>query len=394
MTLFQGPHASPSQDAAAFGHMLSLFGAAGDFALGNAPGFGSCIGGLAAELAHYSACPPEECDAVYFAGLLHGIGALGNGGVQRSEPLPSRAAMMERWNIPAMGAALCGRIRGLPADTGDIIRWHAENWDGTGYPDQLRWHGIPKIAQLLHLAHTYVTANDPDDGLASIQESSGRAFSPEEVRAFVMWFHTTGGTIEPHEMPLHALLAGPESDDALLQLIGEAIDAHIGARGRSLRIAERAAATGKRMGIDAASAARLHAAAYLFGAGEIESDQLESHRFDPLAGLGRKLRARNAAASATLVAQVPSFDTLLPILRARSEWFDGTGLPGRLAAHAIPLEARILAVCIAYDALHEARRTNIRDDRMTPVERLRESAGTQFDPAVVRAFADSLAAAV
>ncbi|MDQ6929809.1 MAG: hypothetical protein M3126_03965 [Candidatus Eremiobacteraeota bacterium] len=394
MTLFQGPDASPSGDAEAFGHMLLLFGAAGDFALGNPPGFGSRIASLAGELAQNNACGPQECDAVYLAGVLHGIGALGNGGVRRSDSLPSRAARMERWNIPAMGASLCGRIRGLPENTADIIRWHAENWDGTGYPDQLRWHGIPKVAQVLHLAQTYVSAAEPDDGLASIQESSGRIFSPEEVRAFVMWFHTTGGETPARDMPLHALHATPGSAATVLHLLGEAIDIHIGARGRCARVAERATATGTRLNVDRACAARLHAGAYLFGAGEIERDDLEGHRFDPLAGLGRELRARNATAAAALVAQVPAFAELLPILRARAEWFDGTGLPGRLAAHAIPLESRVLAVCIAYEALHEAHRTKIRDDRMTPVERLTRSAGTQFDPAVVSAFTESLKATV
>jgi len=80
----------------------------------------------------------------------------------------------------------------------------------------------------------------------------------------------------------------------------------------------------------------------------------------------------------------------VPILRARAEWFDGTGQPGKLRANKIPIQSRILAVCIAHDALDEQHRTHIRDDRTNPLERLEQAAGTQFDPAVVRAFAEGL----
>ncbi|MFN2528717.1 MAG: HD-GYP domain-containing protein [Candidatus Baltobacteraceae bacterium] len=392
MTLFQGTASTPSETGEAFGHMISLFGAVGDYALGNPAGYGPQIGSLAAAIAQIGGCEPQQCDTIQLAGVLHGIGALGNGGLRKSDALPPRAAMMERWNIPATGALMCEQIPGLPKDTADIVRWHAEAWDGTGYPDQLRWHGIPRAAQLLHIAEMFVEHDEPEDALAKIQESSGRIFSPDEVRTFVMWFHSFGGEIQPRQFPAAALTAGPASHTKVLALLSEAIDAHNGTRGRAERIAERCAATAALLKLDAHESELLNASARLFGIGEMSAAELEWHRFDPLAGLGRELRARHAVESAQVVGALAPFKELIPILRARGEWFDGTGLPDRLRSEKIPMPSRILSVCIAHDAVDEAHRTHIRDDRTTPLERMEWAAGTQFDPAVVRAYTEALKA--
>jgi diguanylate cyclase (GGDEF)-like protein len=74
------------------------------------------------------------------------------------------------------------------------------------------------------------------------------------------------------------------------------------------------------------------------------------------------------------------------LVRASHEHFDGNGYPDGLRGAAIPLGARIVAVCDAYDAM-----TSERPDKaaMTPDEaiaELRRCAGTQFDPAVVETF--------
>jgi HD-GYP domain-containing protein (c-di-GMP phosphodiesterase class II) len=71
---------------------------------------------------------------------------------------------------------------------------------------------------------------------------------------------------------------------------------------------------------------------------------------------------------------------------AHHERLDGHGYPNGLAGDAIPLEARILAVADAYEAMTADRAYR---PAMSPgaaqAELVRESGG-QFDPAVVRAF--------
>ena len=76
----------------------------------------------------------------------------------------------------------------------------------------------------------------------------------------------------------------------------------------------------------------------------------------------------------------------MPIVRHHHERFDGKGYPDGLAGQDIPLEARILAVADAFDAMtHERayRKAMSKEDALAELER---GAGTQFDPTVVDAF--------
>ncbi len=74
---------------------------------------------------------------------------------------------------------------------------------------------------------------------------------------------------------------------------------------------------------------------------------------------------------------------LLPIIRHHHEWYDGTGYPDRLAGDQIPLLARILSVCDAYDALTSDRPYRMRLSTHEALLVLRRGAGEQWDPVVV-----------
>ena len=72
------------------------------------------------------------------------------------------------------------------------------------------------------------------------------------------------------------------------------------------------------------------------------------------------------------------------------EWWNGGGYPAGLCGEEIPLGARIIAVCDAYDAMvsdRPYRRALSHDDALAELHRC---AGTQFDPRVVRAFIATL----
>jgi diguanylate cyclase (GGDEF)-like protein len=71
---------------------------------------------------------------------------------------------------------------------------------------------------------------------------------------------------------------------------------------------------------------------------------------------------------------------------AHHERIDGRGYPHGLAGEQIPLEARILAVADAYEAMTADRPYRAALGHDAAREQLRECAGTQFDPRVVEAF--------
>jgi HD-GYP domain-containing protein (c-di-GMP phosphodiesterase class II) len=92
-----------------------------------------------------------------------------------------------------------------------------------------------------------------------------------------------------------------------------------------------------------------------------------------------------------ILSVAPSLSRAAELVRWSHERFDGTGYPDGLAGEQIPLAARIIAVCDAYDAM-----TTSRPYRPTPMSpegaraELRNSAGTHFDPTVVAAFEATL----
>ncbi len=92
---------------------------------------------------------------------------------------------------------------------------------------------------------------------------------------------------------------------------------------------------------------------------------------------------RHAAIGATMIAAVPSLAGVAPIVRAHHERYDGAGYPDGIAGSAIPLEARVVAACDAYDAMTYTRHYREGMGRERAVAILREHAGSQWDPTVV-----------
>jgi HD-GYP domain-containing protein (c-di-GMP phosphodiesterase class II) len=78
---------------------------------------------------------------------------------------------------------------------------------------------------------------------------------------------------------------------------------------------------------------------------------------------------------------------------AHHERFDGTGYPRGLRGDQIPVEARIVAVADAFDAMVSDRPYRPALGLGAAIAELRAGAGIQFDPDVVDAFLDSLALA-
>jgi HD-GYP domain-containing protein (c-di-GMP phosphodiesterase class II) len=74
------------------------------------------------------------------------------------------------------------------------------------------------------------------------------------------------------------------------------------------------------------------------------------------------------------------------IIRSCHERYDGTGYPDGLAGEQIPLIARIVYCCDAYNAMTSDRAYRAAMPRDEAVAELRRGAGTQFDPSVVEAL--------
>jgi two-component system cell cycle response regulator len=87
-----------------------------------------------------------------------------------------------------------------------------------------------------------------------------------------------------------------------------------------------------------------------------------------------------------ILCAAPALTEAARLVRSSHERWDGSGYPDRLRADSIPLGARIIAVCDAYDAMVSSRPYRSRMSREVALEELRRCAGTQFDGMIVEAF--------
>ena len=94
-----------------------------------------------------------------------------------------------------------------------------------------------------------------------------------------------------------------------------------------------------------------------------------------------------------ILSVAPALRAVGTLVRSSHERWDGHGYPDGLAGEDIPIGARIIAVCDAYDAMRSDRPYSAPMSEQDALEELQACAGGQFDPRVVAAFCAYLRAA-
>ena len=87
-----------------------------------------------------------------------------------------------------------------------------------------------------------------------------------------------------------------------------------------------------------------------------------------------------------ILERIPFLRDAIPVVRHHHERWDGTGYPFGLAGDAIPIGARIFAIADAFDAMTFDRPYSNAISLEAARDRIREAAGTHFDPDVVATF--------
>jgi diguanylate cyclase (GGDEF)-like protein len=95
---------------------------------------------------------------------------------------------------------------------------------------------------------------------------------------------------------------------------------------------------------------------------------------------------RHTLIGENILSAAPALTAAAALVRSSHERFDGNGYPDALAGDAIALGARIIFVCDAYEAMTTDRPHRKAMTHRQAVAQLRDNAGSQFDPTVVKAF--------
>jgi HD-GYP domain-containing protein (c-di-GMP phosphodiesterase class II) len=156
--------------------------------------------------------------------------------------------------------------------------------------------------------------------------------------------------------------------------------------GHSGDVAHLAVEVGRRLGMSEPELAELEVAAALHDLGKIAVPQEILDKPGPLSADEWEIVRRHPVEAEEIVRGIPSLAHLAPLLRAMHERWDGGGYPDGLSGEQIPLPARIVAACDAYEAIVGERPYDPSRSPRAAAEELREGAGTQFDPRVVAVF--------
>lgn len=106
----------------------------------------------------------------------------------------------------------------------------------------------------------------------------------------------------------------------------------------------------------------------------------------PLSGAERRLMEAHSVTGQNILERKPALLALGPLVRATHERWDGNGYPDRLKGCAIPLPARMVAVCDTFDAMTHARSYRRPVTVGAALDELRAGCGAQFDPGAVEPF--------
>jgi HD-GYP domain-containing protein (c-di-GMP phosphodiesterase class II) len=156
--------------------------------------------------------------------------------------------------------------------------------------------------------------------------------------------------------------------------------------GHALSISDLARRVGRVLGLDAAALRDVEHGAVLHDIGKIGIPSELLRKRGPLDSEEREHMREHPEIGARILEPVERLRQLAPLVRFSHEWWDGSGYPDGLAGEGIPLGARIISVCDAFDAMVSDRPYRGGRSTAEALEELRRHAGTQFDPAVVEAF--------
>jgi diguanylate cyclase (GGDEF)-like protein/putative nucleotidyltransferase with HDIG domain len=89
-----------------------------------------------------------------------------------------------------------------------------------------------------------------------------------------------------------------------------------------------------------------------------------------------------------IIKSVKTLREVIPLIISHHERYDGKGYPNKLKGEEIPYLARILTVVDSFDAMTSNRPYNTRKTYEEGIEEIISCSGTQFDPAIAKAFAE------
>jgi putative two-component system response regulator len=321
------------------------------------------------------------------------------------EPVVRRAVrrMLEAQGFTCLEAGSGREALDVLAGTGElpliVSDLRMPELDGMGFLTEVRrLFPDTAVVMLSGVAETSVAVECLRQGAAdfltkpvAVAEMHARVTRALEKRALVMQNRHYQATLERRvqeqaERIRELFLEG-------VQMLARALEAKDPClRGHSIRVSRYAVATARRLGLGEAGVEQIRIGGELHDIGKIGTREAvlqkpgalteeERHQICAHPVLGERMLA-------PLARESPG---VLRVVRSHHERVDGAGFPDGLQGEAIPLEARIVAVADAFDAMTSERPYRGPRAPAAALRELREVSGTQLDADAVDAFTAVLA---
>jgi len=220
-------------------------------------------------------------------------------------------------------------------------------------------------------------------GLVEVYDVGARRFGPADVTIADFVVRQSAG-----------LLAQLENTEAVQRLYRETLASLANAleekdsytHDHTQEVVELALDVAGSLGLEPSEQDLVELGALLHDIGKIRVPESILNKPGPLDADEWGIMRRHTLAGEAILAPITSLRKVLPIVRSSHERWDGSGYPDGLAGDAIPVGARIVAVCDAFRAMTERRPYRAPMSERDALAELRRNAGTQFDPACVRAL--------
>lgn len=151
-------------------------------------------------------------------------------------------------------------------------------------------------------------------------------------------------------------------------------------------LAEISVGVGIRMGVQDNQLTVLNLAGHLHDIGKVSLPDDVLLKKGPLDDDEFAVMKSHAAVGERVLSKIEYFVDVAPVVGQHHERFDGSGYPRGLSGEGILLEARILAVADAFDAMTSSRPYRPALPTAVAIQEIEDGAGSQFDPDVAAVF--------
>lgn len=343
---------------------------------------------------------PEKRDVIFYASMLHDVGAVIFGEHPMMFPsLEEQKRVARIAEHPTVGSKIVSEIKVIE-EAQSYIQDHHEWHNGNGYPNRKKGEDISPGGQLIRIADTIDLKRQypPTDIYNYLRQQKGREFHPDLWDAILDLKNKDAGAFYPeisdnfgiHRMFSDVLrsvnphwITSMDGDyiKIVLRTFAGIIDAkHSYTRKHSERIAFLSEKIARCMELPPKEIEDITHAAHLHDIGKVYVPHEILNKAGQLSDREIEIMKRHTIITMEILDTIQAFRNLSAIAGFHQERYDGKGYPDGLSGEDIPIGARIVGVADSIDAMLSDRTYRKSLSLENTIIQLRRCLGTQFDP--------------